>query len=45
MLEEFKKIALRGNVVGLAVGVIIGAAFASIVQSLVGDFLCPSSAR
>ena len=41
MLEEFKKFALRGNVVDLAVGVIIGAAFNSIVQSLVGDIIMP----
>jgi large conductance mechanosensitive channel len=41
MLEEFKKFALRGNVVDLAVGVIIGAAFGGIVQSLVGDILMP----
>jgi large conductance mechanosensitive channel len=41
MLEEFKKFALRGNVVDLAVGVIIGAAFGTIVQSLVADLLMP----
>ena len=41
MLEEFKKFALRGNVVDLAVGVIIGAAFGSIVSSLVGDVIMP----
>jgi len=41
MLEEFKKFALRGNVVDLAVGVVIGAAFGSIVQSLVADVLMP----
>jgi large conductance mechanosensitive channel len=41
MLEEFKKFALRGNVVDLAVGVIIGAAFGAIVQSVVGDLLMP----
>ncbi|MDP2294609.1 MAG: large conductance mechanosensitive channel protein MscL [Pseudolabrys sp.] len=41
MLEEFKKFALRGNVVDLAVGVIIGAAFGSIVASLVGDIIMP----
>ena len=41
MLEEFKKFALRGNVVDLAVGVIIGAAFGSIVTSLVGDVIMP----
>jgi large conductance mechanosensitive channel len=42
MLEEFKKFALRGNVVDLAVGVIIGAAFGGIVQSLVADILMPT---
>jgi large conductance mechanosensitive channel len=41
MLDEFKKFALRGNVVDLAVGVIIGAAFGAIVASLVGDIIMP----
>src|SRR6185436_20902909 len=41
MLEEFKKFALRGNVIDLAIGVIIGAAFSSIVNSLVGDVITP----
>jgi len=41
MLEEFKKFALRGNVVDLAVGVIIGAAFGAIVTSFVGDVIMP----
>ncbi len=41
MLDEFKKFALRGNVVDLAVGVIIGAAFGSIVNSMVSDILMP----
>ena len=41
MLDEFKKFALRGNVVDLAIGVIIGAAFGGIVQSLVADILMP----
>ena len=41
MLEEFKKFALRGNVVDLAIGVIIGAAFGNIVSSLVGDVIMP----
>jgi large conductance mechanosensitive channel len=41
MLEDFKKFALRGNVVDLAVGVIIGAAFGAIVNSLVGDIVMP----
>jgi large conductance mechanosensitive channel len=41
MLDEFKKFVLRGNVVDLAVGVIIGAAFGGIVQSLVADVIMP----
>ena len=41
MFEEFKKFAMRGNVVDLAVGVIIGAAFGAIVNSLVGDVIMP----
>ena len=41
MLDDFKKFALRGNVVDLAIGVIIGAAFGGIVQSLVGDIIMP----
>ncbi|MGH6664325.1 MAG: large conductance mechanosensitive channel protein MscL [Pseudolabrys sp.] len=41
MLSEFKKFALRGNVVDLAVAVIIGAAFGAIVNSLVGDIIMP----
>ncbi|MGP0085545.1 MAG: large conductance mechanosensitive channel protein MscL, partial [Steroidobacteraceae bacterium] len=41
MLEEFKKFAMRGNVVDLAVAVIIGAAFGSIVNSLVSDIIMP----
>jgi large conductance mechanosensitive channel len=41
MLDEFKKFAMRGNVVDLAVGVIIGAAFGSIVNSLVADVIMP----
>ena len=41
MLEEFKKFALRGNVVDLAVGVVIGVAFGAIVTSLVGDIIMP----
>ena len=41
MLEEFKKFALRGNAIDLAIGVIIGAAFGAIVSSLVGDILTP----
>ncbi len=42
MLEEFKKFALRGNVVDLAVGVVIGAAFGAIVTSLVQDVIMPA---
>jgi large conductance mechanosensitive channel len=41
MLEEFKKFAMRGNVVDLAVGVIIGGAFGKIVDSLVQDIIMP----
>ena len=41
MLEDFKKFALRGNVVDLAIGVIIGAAFGAIVNSLVADIIMP----
>jgi len=41
MLKEFKAFAMRGNVLDLAVGVIIGAAFGKIVSSLVDDILMP----
>jgi len=41
MLEDFKKFLMRGNVVDLAVGVIIGAAFGKIVGSLVDDLIMP----
>ncbi len=41
MLEEFQKFIARGNVVDLAVGVIVGAAFGKIVTSLVDDILMP----
>ncbi|MGA9227697.1 MAG: large conductance mechanosensitive channel protein MscL [Mesobacillus sp.] len=41
MWEEFKKFALKGNVLDLAVGVIIGAAFGKIVTSLVNDIIMP----
>jgi large conductance mechanosensitive channel len=41
MLKEFREFAVRGNVADLAVGVIIGAAFNGIVQSLVGDIFMP----
>jgi large conductance mechanosensitive channel len=41
MLKEFNDFAMKGNVVDLAVGVIIGAAFGSIVTSLVGDIIMP----
>ena len=41
MLKEFKEFAMRGNVIDLAVGVIIGAAFGTIVKSLVDDVLMP----
>jgi large conductance mechanosensitive channel len=41
MLKEFRDFAMKGNVVDLAVGVIIGAAFGKIVESLVGDMFMP----
>jgi len=41
MLKEFKEFAVKGNVVDLAIGVIIGAAFGAIVTSLVGDIIMP----
>jgi large conductance mechanosensitive channel len=41
LLSEFKAFAMRGNVVDLAVGVIIGAAFGKIIASIVGDLLMP----
>ena len=41
MLKEFREFAMKGNVVDLAVGVIIGAAFGAIVGSLVGDVIMP----
>ena len=41
MLEEFKKFAMRGNVVDMAVGIVIGAAFGKIVSSLVKDIIMP----
>ena len=42
MLKEFREFAMKGNVVDLAVGVIIGAAFGGIVNSLVGDIIMPT---
>lgn len=41
MIQEFKKFALRGNVVDMAVGIIIGGAFGTIVKSLVDDVIMP----
>lgn len=41
MFQEFKKFAMRGNVIDLAVGVVIGAAFGAIVTSLVKDIIMP----
>src|ERR1044072_5193924 len=41
MLQEFKKFALRGNVIDMAVGIIIGAAFGTVVKSLVDDVIMP----
>jgi len=45
MLQEFKKFALRGNVVDLAIGVIIGTAFGKIVDSMVNDIMMPVIGR
>jgi len=45
VLKEFKEFAMRGNVVDLAVGVIIGAAFGKIVASLVEDMIMPPIGR
>ncbi len=41
MLREFREFALKGNVVDMAVGIIIGAAFGTIIQSLVSDIIMP----
>jgi large conductance mechanosensitive channel len=41
MFEEFKKFAMRGNVIDLAVGVVIGASFTGIINSLVKDIIMP----
>jgi large conductance mechanosensitive channel len=41
MMKEFKEFAVKGNVVDMAVGIIIGAAFGKIVSSLVGDVVMP----
>ena len=41
MLKEFKEFAMRGNVIDMAVGIIIGAAFGKIVTSLVNDVIMP----
>jgi large conductance mechanosensitive channel protein len=41
MLKDFKEFAMRGNVVDMAVGIIIGAAFGTIVKSLVADIIMP----
>ncbi len=41
MLKEFREFALKGNMVDLAIGVIIGAAFGGLVQSIVNDLLMP----
>jgi large conductance mechanosensitive channel len=41
MLKEFKEFAMRGNVIDMAVGIIIGAAFGRIVSSVVNDIIMP----
>jgi len=45
MLKEFKEFAMRGNVVDMAIGIIIGAAFGKIISSLVSDVLMPPIGR
>ena len=45
MLQEFKKFAMRGSVVDLAIGVIIGAAFGKIIDSMVSDIMMPIIGR
>jgi large conductance mechanosensitive channel len=45
MLKEFKEFAMRGNVVDMAVGIIIGASFGKIISSLVNDVLMPPIGR
>ncbi|WP_431777834.1 large conductance mechanosensitive channel protein MscL [Ottowia caeni] len=45
MMSEFKEFAVKGNAVDLAVGVIIGAAFSKIVDSIVGDLIMPVVGR
>jgi len=45
VVSEFKEFALKGNVIDLAVGIIIGAAFGKIVDSLVGDIILPVVSR
>jgi large conductance mechanosensitive channel len=45
MLKEFKEFAMRGNVLDMAVGIIIGAAFGKIITSFVGDILMPPIGR
>ncbi len=41
MFKEFKEFAMRGNVVDMAVGIVIGAAFGTIIKSLISDVLMP----
>ncbi|MCX7704888.1 MAG: large-conductance mechanosensitive channel protein MscL [bacterium] len=41
MMKEFKEFAMKGNVVDMAIGIVIGAAFGKIVSSLVGDVIMP----
>ena len=41
MIKEFKEFAMKGNVLDMAVGVVIGGAFGKIVSSLVGDIITP----
>ena len=45
ILQEFKQFAMRGNVIDMAVGIIIGGAFGKIVSSVVGDIIMPPISR
>lgn len=44
MLKEFREFAMKGNVIDMAVGIIIGAAFGKIISSIVSDITCRRSA-
>ena len=41
LLEEFKEFALKGNMIGMAVGIVVGAAFGTVIKSLFSDIITP----